>query len=198
MCRWLPLLIDGNFASKKSAPFRSVSVDLRTFFSADDVISKDGDWTREARARWEYRQFYTKINGLLSFLLLLTMHNFSSVLHIIECFITWREKLLNRLTPLPMNRRLWNETETNVVYHLWYSMVNSQYLVMFSLRCLSHCNSSKSENAECTTHKPRLLRPSPPPPAHAYTPIHLHVARSLQQGLERKAGKVWWACFFQV
>ena len=66
------------------------------------------------------------------------------------------------------------------MYHLWYSMVNSQYLVMFSLRCLSHCNSSKSENAECTTHKPRLLRPSPPPPAHAYTPIHLHVARSLQ------------------
>ena len=66
------------------------------------------------------------------------------------------------------------------MYHLWYSMVNSQYLVMFSLRCLSHCNSSKSENAECTTHKPRLLRPSPPPPAHAYTPIHLHVAMSLQ------------------
>ena len=42
-------------------------------------------------------------------------------------------------------------------------MVNSQYLVMFSLRCLSHCNSSKSENAECTTHKPRphTLLPAP-------------------------------------
>ena len=162
LCRWLPLIIDGNFTCKKSAPFRSVSVDLRTAFSADDVILKDGDWTREARARWEYRQFYTKINGLLSVLLLLTMHKLNSVLHITECYITWREKPLNRLTPLPMNRRLWNETETNVVYHLWYSMVNSQYLVRFSLRCLSHCNSSKSENAECTTHKPRLLRPSPP------------------------------------
>ena len=79
-----------------------------------------------------------------------------------------------------------------------YSMVNSQYLVMFSLRCLSHCNSSKSENAECTTHKPRLLRPSPPPPAHAYTPIHLHVARSLQcRVLSVRQGKCDGHAFFK-
>ena len=84
------------------------------------------------------------------------------------------------------------------MYHLWYSMVNSQYLVMFSLRCLSHCNSSKSENAECTTHKPRLLRPSPPPPAHAYTPIHLHVARSLQcRVLSVRQGKCDGHAFFK-